>query len=297
MALDNKYFSFCKELGIMKENYSQQSALNTIINAVSKRRDADPAFIAAVSKLTLSSPEVSIRSCILYQYDIDVDYVVGGIIKNGNINEFGSSGVHDSLHITEWQGKGEYTVLKDVSSVPYAIYNNNNLFTYEEMKKALTKVIEKKVPSNCTSFQSKNWSVSAFIVPTLVIIMNYKGKEFQMYYNLHNGYYRYTWEENPALIAKGNKARTYQNLAKAGCLILAIIAVLIGFSGGNAVAGVLPLIIVIAEIFILKKTKKNKRYYQKLFLDNPDKKISSVVLKAIPMIMLSLFALIGALAM
>ncbi len=295
MALDNKYFSFCKELGIMKENYSQQSALNTIINAVSKRRDADPAFIAAVSKLTLSSPEVSIRSCILYQYDIDVDYVVGGIIKNGNINEFGSSGVHDSLHITEWQGKGEYTVLKDVSSVPYAIYNNNNLFTYEEMKKALTKVIEKKVPSNCTSFQSKNWSVSAFIVPTLVIIMKYKGKEFQMYYNLHNGYYRYTWEENPALIAMGNKARTYQNLAKAGCLILAIIAALAGFSN-TAGAGIFALIIVIAEIFIIKKTKKSKREFQKMFLENPDKKISSVVLKAIPMVMLSIFALIIALA-
>lgn len=296
MALDSKYFSFCKELGIMKENYTHQNALNTIINAVKGRKDADPAFIAAVSKLTLASPEVSVRSCMLYRYNIDVDYVVNGVIKNGTINEFGSSGVHDSLHITEWKGQGEYTVLKDFSSVNYPIYNDNNLFTYEEMKKALTKVIEKKVPSNCTSFQSKNWSVSAYVVPTLVIIMHYKGKEFQMYYNLHNGYYRYTWEENPVLIARGNKARSLQNLVKFACVAFAILGVILGFSGGHTTGAIFALVIVLAEFFIIKKTKKSKRDFQKYFLNDPSKKVSTYILKCIPMIALSLFAFIMALS-
>ena len=110
MRLDSKYYSFCKEIGLMKENYGHQQALDSIKKSVAQTRAADPAFIAKVQQLTLTSPEVSMRVCILYKYDIDLHYVVGGNIKDGKVNEFGASGVPDSLYITKYQGNGEYTV-------------------------------------------------------------------------------------------------------------------------------------------------------------------------------------------
>ena len=99
MIVDSKYFSYCKEIGLMKENCSHQAALDCIIKAVKGKRQADPKFVEAVSKLTLSSPEVSVRSCVLYHYDVDLTYVVGGNIKHGRVSDFAQStgGAPDSL--------------------------------------------------------------------------------------------------------------------------------------------------------------------------------------------------------
>ena len=144
--LDKRHFDFCEEIGIMKEQVSHQEALDTIKKAISETKSADPKFVEQVSKLTLDSPEVSVRSCILYHYDIDVDYVVNGNIRNTTVKDFGHSGVHDSLHITEFTGDGDYTVLDSIEEVPYEIFNDDNLFTYEEMKKALSNVVESALP-------------------------------------------------------------------------------------------------------------------------------------------------------
>ena len=137
MYLDSKYYSYCKELGVMKENYSQSGALETLKKAVAGTKTADPAFKAAVSALTLSSAQVSVRACMIYRYDIDLNYVVGGNIKHGRIADFGQCGVNDDLRITEYKDKGDYTVLKDFSSLPYTLYNERNVFTYDAMKKSL----------------------------------------------------------------------------------------------------------------------------------------------------------------
>jgi len=42
MRLDSKYYSYCKQIGILKENCSHQSALDTIIKAVKGTKQADP---------------------------------------------------------------------------------------------------------------------------------------------------------------------------------------------------------------------------------------------------------------
>ena len=289
--IDNKYFSFCKEIGIMEENTSHQAALDCIIKAVRGSKGVDPRFVERVSRLTLNSPEVSIRSCVLYRYNIDVDYVVNGLIKNTSISEFGSSGVHDSLHITEYKGDGNYRVIKSAADIPYDVFNDNNLFTFEGMKKALSGVIEKRLPSNYTSFQSKNWDVSAYIVPVLVIILNYNNKEYQMYYNLQNDYYHWEWAEDPVLLKKGNQSKTYSGLLTVASYILTALGILVALSNGAGFASTaISILLLVIEIIIAKKSKKSKREYQKLFT----KKDGMTIPKAIaPYIVMGVIAFVA----
>ena len=262
--IDNQYFSFCKEIGIMNENVSHQHALDCIIKAVRGTKGVDPMFADKVSRLTLNSPEVSIRSCVLYRYDIDVDYVVNGQIKNGNISDFGSSGVHDSLKITEYKGDGSYRVLRSAAEIPYDIFNDNNLFTFEGMKKALTGVVEKRLPSSCTSFQSKNWDVCAYIVPVLVIILYYDNKEYQMYYNLQNCNYHWAWAEDPVLLNKGAQAKTYSTLITFASFFFSVIGMLYAISSSFVLA-LIPIALFAGQVIISKKSKKSKREYQNMF--------------------------------
>lgn len=293
MKLDSKYFSFCDKIGIMKENYTHQHALDTIIKKLSAERGADPKFKEIVSKLTLSSPQVEIRACVLYHYDMDVDYVVNGNIKNGTISEFGASGVPDSLHLTEYSGDGNYTTLPDVNNVPYPVWNSNNLFTLEEMKKALGKVIEKKLPSGATSYQSKKWSVSAFFVPTMVVRINYNKKEYQLYYNLQNGYHHWEWPDDPALVKKGNKTKTYTSLMDFVALVLSVFAAVAGIANKGFVPA-LPAIAIVAVIFFLnKKLKRTKREYQRIFLKNPSQKMTRYLISSGIRIALALFSMIA----
>lgn len=296
MGLDNKYFSYCKEIGLMKENYTKERALETLKKAVKDTYEADPAFVERVSKLTLNSKEVSTRSCVLYRYNINLEYVVGGVIKRTTINEFGQSGVHESLHITDYQGEGNYTILKDASQIPYSSYNDKNLFTYEEMKKALTNLIEKKLPSNCTYFESKGWDISAYIVPVLVVIMEYNGKTYYLYYNLQNGYYHWEWPIDPAMLKSGKKAHKLAKLFRFVAVAVAILAVIVGFSMSNSIQAVIAIIITIVNIILIKNKCKSLGYYEKVYRKDRNKNKFALVILEYVMMGLSLLALILCLA-
>ncbi len=294
MALSMNNFNFCKEIGIMKENISHQAALDTIKKAVREKKQADPKYVEYINKLTLNSPEVSVRVCVLYQYNLDVDYVVGGNIKNTRIVDFGYSGCPDSLHITEYSGKGEYTVIKNVADVKYSIYNDHNLFTLESMKKALTKAVEEHLPSNCTSFQSKEWDVYAYLVPVLVLITNYGGVERQLYYNLHNNYYHYKWANNPVLLKRGKQAKNLTGLLRFAGIAFTIGAIISSIS--NFSEHILSLLMGIAylmvQIIVYKKTKKSKTEFENIFLKDIDKSVPQALIKQFIFTGISLLILI-----
>lgn len=292
MAIDNKYFSFCKEIGIMKENYSQQTALNTLINAVKNKKGVDPEYVKKLSSLTLSSREVSVRSCVLYRYDIDVEYIQNGKKKQGNIYDFGHSGVHEHLKITEYKGEGEYTIIKSASQIPYSIFNSNNLFTYDEMKGALTKIVSKRVPSGTTSWESNNWSISAYIVPTLVIILEYNNKDYYLYYNLQNGCYHYEWRWDQKLLSNAKKAKQYSTLLSVVSIVICAIAAIVSLNAVSKGVIVLPIGLAIIYILIMKKFSKTKKQYEDLFFKKPETKLPTLLIKQFIMIAIALFVLL-----
>jgi len=295
MRLDQKYFSYCREIGIMKENTTHQAALNTLIKAVQDVPSADPDFVKLVSGLTLSSPEVSVRSCVLYHLDIDVDYVVNGRIKNTRINTYAQSGCHDSLHLTEYAGEGNYTVLDDVSSVSYHVFNDENLFTLDGMKSALGGLIEERIPSDFSSWQSKNWEVDAYIVPVMVIILTYKKKEYQMYYNLQNDYYHYEWANNPKLLHKGTGVKILSVVSHIAGVALGALGALNALGSFALDITLLPIVIFIAQLLMIKFTKKTKYEYQRVFLDKPDTKFIMPLILPLVIAGLGLVALVSSL--
>ena len=275
MYLDSKYYSYCKELGVMKENYSQSGALETLKKAVANTKNADPEFKRMVASLTMSSAQVSIRACM-----------VGGNIKHGRIADFGQCGVNDDLRITQYKDNGDYTVLKDFSSLPYSLYNERNVFTYEAMKNALKDVINKQVPRGTTSYESTDWSVSCYAVPVLVAILKHSnGKTYYLSYNLHNGRYHWEWPYDPALLKMGKQAATYSKLAKVGSIALSIVAILsaIVTATNSEYAGFnpLPFILAIVNFFVIKKTTKSKSYYENYFTKNPGQKLVKPLIPSI----------------
>lgn len=289
MALDNRYFSFCKTLGLMKEKFTRQRALDAIKNAVKNDKAADPAFVAEVEKLTLNSREVYIRVCVLYHYQMNVKYVAGGAMKSTVINDFGHSGVPDSLKLTKF-GEGEYTTLQNASQVPFPVYNDENLFTLESMKSALAKVIEERLP-NATDYQTNGWDVSAYFVPTLIVDMHWNGKRYPMYYNLQNGCYHWDYPDNPALLKKGATAKTLSTLATVGSYVLSVLSALTAISAGlgAAIPGVIAFII---THILAKKNKHSKNYYQKYFLNNPEKGLLAPIKFIIPMLIVAIIAFV-----
>ena len=291
MYLDSKYYSYCKELGVMKENYSQSGALETLKKAVAGTKNADPEFKKAVAALTLSSPQVSIRACMIYRYDIDLSYVVGGNIKHGRIADFGQCGVNDDLRITEYKDKGDYTVLKDFSSLSYTLYNDRNVFTYEAMKNALKDVINKQVPRGTTSYESNNWSVSCYAVPVLVAIMKHSnGKTYYLSYNLHNGRYHWEWPYDPALLAMGKKASKIATLAKVGSIAVSILSILLVIA--NEFSNPLPIVLAVVNFIIIKKKSKSKSFFENYFVKNPDHKLTKPLTTSIITGAIAFFALI-----
>lgn len=299
MNLDRKYWSYCKEIGIMKENCTHQAALQCLIKAVNGIRTADPAFKSRVSSMTLSSPEVSIRSCMLYRYDIDLDYVVRGQLKHGHIGDFGNSGAPSGLAITSYAGDGSYTKLTDFSSVPYAIFNSHNLFTHDQIKGALKDVINKKVPSGTTSYESTNWSVSAYVVPVLVIKIVHNGKTYEQCYNLQNNKYTYCWPDDPALIQQGINAGKTSMKLRVVSFAIAVISLFAGLFSAESgpLPLVLPILILIGLVIYTNKTKKSKNYYERFFFNNYGKKPSAAYKPAIFGIVLSVFSLILAIVL
>lgn len=297
MYLDKKHYSFCSKMGLMKENYSKEQALKSIKKSVAETKEADPKFIELVQGLTLSSPEVEMRVCALYHYTADIDYVVNGLIKNTKINDFGYSGAPDSLYITKYKDEGKYTTITDPKEIPYDIFNDHNLFTSDGMKNALENAIDKALPSSYTSFKSNSWDVSVYFVPVLTVVVKFGKETYAMNYNLHNGRYHWEYPDNPALVKKGKRARSLRGLFKFAGFVMNIVAILTGIvnsSNGDAGAGafLVPILFLIVNIFLHKKTKNSKQYYKKLFIRNPDKKFFPVLIPAIFNTIIGLLALI-----
>lgn len=277
MKIDAKYFSFCKEVGVLTEHFSRETAMQSLIDAVKGTKTVDPKFAELVSGLTLNSQCVSLRACVLYQYSIDVDYVVGGMIRSKKIEDFGYSGAPDSLKVTDYYGKGEYKTLTDYTNIPFPIFNSKNLFTFESMKSAIKGVIENSLPSNCTSYQSKDWDVSAYLVPTLVVVLPYNGDTYELYYNLQNGCYSWQYPNNPVLLKKGDTAKTANVLGKLACIVLTAVVGFVNFTHASrsTLSVLIGLAFLIAQIVIAVKTKKTKGEYRSLVLKTPEKGIAS----------------------
>ncbi|MGM9968964.1 MAG: hypothetical protein ACI35S_01040 [Anaeroplasma sp.] len=291
MGLASKYFDYCNEIGILEEKYSHQHALDSLIAEVKKVTTVDPAFVEKVSNLTLNSSAVSVRSCVVYYYEADIDYVVGGNIKNTRISDFGYRHISDSIHITEFDKNAKYRVLKSSNDIPYSVYHEDCLFTLEEMKNALTNKLGDYLPKNYTSWQSKKWSVSAYIVPTLVVILNHNGSEYQLYYNLHNGYYHWEWPIDPAILNKAKKTKRLAKLTRVFGVIFGILALVFAIINKNVVAGIIGVLFGLIAFILIKKSKKN---YLNIFKKNKNKSIISCMIPELIITIITFIAFIVA---
>ena len=58
MGINNKYFEYCGELGLMKENYTKADALETLKEELRKENDINPKFLEAVEKIKKAMPKI-----------------------------------------------------------------------------------------------------------------------------------------------------------------------------------------------------------------------------------------------
>lgn len=301
MGLDKKYFDYCSKIGILKEDHDKQYALDSIKAKVAAVYDADPAFIQRVQNLTLNSYEVSVRSCVVYRYEADIEYVVGGNIRDTKVADFGYRHISDSLHITEFNDGATYKTLNSSYDIPYDVYHSENLFTYDQMKNALTDKLAEYLPSNYSSYRTKNWNVEAYIVPVLVVILDHGNESYQLYYNLHNGYYHWEWPIDPVIIKKGKQTKNLASFIRIASIVLSIISVLLAFSMmGNsdsysAMKVLVPVISTIVSITVNKKAKEKNKSYQDIFSKNKNKNIYSCVVPEFVLLGLAFVAFIFAL--
>ena len=291
MGLDSKYFSYCKEVGLMKEVISKQGALDYLKKLARQKKTCDPAFRAKVEALTVN--DMQTRVAVLYHYDVKLDYVQNGVIKHGEVAGFASSkgSIRDGLKITDFSKDGNYTVVKDVSTVPYPIYNDKQLFSYDEIKEAMKTLLNGKVPAGTTSYESKDWSVSAYLVPILCAEID----GHWLLYNLQNNYCVWDFPYDPALIEKGKKAKKYGGLVKLGSFVLPILGFLIAGLGdgtNNPLCFILPIAAIILNIVIANKTKKSKEYFKKFFINKPDAGLASAMKPAIGMAVVGFIAML-----
>jgi len=298
MKLDSKYYSFCKEVGLMSENYSRENALKLLKEAISKEKAADPEYVKRINALTLSSPEIRFRACILYQYNATVEYVKNGVINDTVINDIGTIGIADYLHITEYKGKGEYKVVTDIGDVPYSYWNDKNLLTFEDMKRVLANTIEDKLPAGTQSFRSKEWNVSAYLVPVLSVEIQIDKKWYYSSYNLQNGYYHWEYPDNPALVKLGKTTKRNLTLLRLLAVMLSAVGLVLAISAGaeSALAYVVPIVIGALNILIWKKTKKKGKYFDRFFLKNPNKTMMSQLIPGFFAVLLGLLSMIAAFA-
>lgn len=287
MAIDNKYFQYCKELGLMKETYTKEFAVKELIKHVTERSNVDPQFVSEMQTLTASSQGVVMRAAVLYRYDINLNYIQYGHSKSGRIADFGQSGVHKDLKITEYKGDGSFTRITSAAQVPYAIWNDKNLFTYEQMKGALKDVINKQIPQGTTEYSSTDWSISAYFVPVLVIFKNFGGKEYKMYFNLQNGCWHIEWPEDPTVKANAKKEKKFMGLYKAACILLSFIAMIVGANSGVTASILLTVALLIAQIVITVKNKPSSYEFEKKYLKNRTRKPAvGALLRVIPMLVI-----------
>lgn len=299
--LNRVNFDFCKEVGLMKENFSHQHALDAIKESVRNNMSTDPKFKDALDRITLDSREVSVRVCVLYEYKVDLIYVSNGQLQSKKIHKFGSSGVNDSLHIGEFKDEGKYAVVNDVTTIKYDIYNDKNLFTLEGMKKALASAVDDYLPRSVTDWQSKNWEVSAYLVPTLIVCLKFNNENYFLQYNLHNGYHTWQYPNDPTLLKRGKNAYRLSKLLRFSSFALNIAAFVFGIfsaiseSGSGIFAIISSIVLFIVQLNVTKKTKKNLKEYQNIFLKNPLKQLVQVLIPLFIFIGISMILFIIAL--
>ena len=269
MYLDSKYYSYFNKLGVMKENYSKEHAFMRLVEAIETDTGVHPEFTKKVKSLTIDSPEVSVRACMLYHYDLNVEYTINGRQKTATVKEYNSGGLPDGIEITKLKGDGDCTIVSDFSSLPYTVYNDNNIFTKDEMEDALLSLIKGRVPSGTSNYGYRG-SISAYAVPVMVIIIPFNGKDYQLSYNMHNGHYCWNNPDDPALLKKGKTAGGLAKLVRFAALALSVIGVIIGLS--NIEAGSLwfvSLILAVVQFIMWRKGKKEAKFFKKYFIKNP----------------------------
>lgn len=297
MGINNKYFEYCGELGLMKENYTKADALETLKEELRKENDINPKFLEAVEKITLDSSAIDMRVVVLYHVDIDVKYLCMGEWDHGTISENRCNGVPDALHIFDFEGEGEYKILNNASQVPYASWNDKNLFTLDEMKNALKGVIEDRLPARTARWEATGWNVNAYFVPVFSVDVPFNNKEYTLYFNLHNGYYHYEWPTNPEITNKAKKEKTFTTIFKLASIVLSIIGTVVSFGSNSDGAFILPAILTAIQLFVFFKFKKDLDDYRDKYEKKPKRNpISSAVLNSLLFIILAVVALAAGLS-
>ena len=280
MKLNNETFAFCKEVGLYKENTEKGAALEALKKCIREVKSVDPEFLKKVEALSLSdTSNVWTDVCVVYRYDVDLKYVINGLIKTTHIHDFGNAGAPSQLEVTRYYGDGVYTILKDVTTVKYPVWNEKNVFTLPEFKSALKDQIGKHLPTGWTSYETQNWEVSAYLVPVLIARVKHNGKDYDLYYNLHNKMMYYHWVNNPALIKRGKASAAIAT----ACMILGsltgAIGTIMGFTKGpNWICVLMGLVAMLANFFVVRKLKKDKAGYRDMYFKDPEKKLPIVLL-------------------
>ena len=241
MALKNSQFDFCKKIGLMKENISRQDALNLIKASFANNGDCDPEFKEIAAQLTLDNFTYAVAP--IYHYDVDLKYVLNRKTYTAHIADLGYYHVYKQLEITNYYGDGNYTVVNNLDALNLIPYHQDCIFTLQEMKKALTDTIDKKLPNGYSSFESERWDVNALLVPVIYAWINFKGQKYNVVANLHNKkIYTASYARWEAPYKAAKKARALSLLTVGLSLILPVLGIILSAVNQKWI-GLLPAII------------------------------------------------------
>lgn len=238
MALTSSQFSFCKKIGLMKENISREDSLNLIKQSFLNNSDVDPEFKKKVEALTLKDFTYVVAP--IYHYDVDLNYTINRKTYKTHIQDLGYYHVHKELEITNYYGDGDYKTVTDLDALKLGVYHNDCVFTMQEMKKALTDTIDKKLPNGYSSFESNSWEVNAFLVPCMYAWIKLNGKEYNIVANLHNKkIYTKAYAKWEAPYKRGKTARKLNVLITAVSGLVPLLGCILVIANGKW-AGIAP---------------------------------------------------------
>lgn len=281
MRLTNNNFSYCKKVGMLKENFTREQALKELYEDMVDTPDLDKAFLEEFKKVTTTSSNAGTWVAVMYSYDIDVNYKIQGKTLSKTVNGFGNTGTPDALKVTKYYGDGEYKTLTDVGSqCSFPVWNENNIFSYDEMKGALKNIIDDELPQGWQSYETTDWSVSAFLVPIFSIDIKVYGKEYTVNYNLHNGEYNYKYPIDKQLISKSKKASRLGTFVSIACLVVSIACLLLSFAtlSNKAYRAIISAAAVVYNIVMVIKYKKKESYWRDYFAKHSDKGVAKAIL-------------------
>lgn len=280
MRLTNANFDYCKRVGMLKENFTREHALKELREDMAETKDMDPAFLAEFEKVTVNSSNAGTWVAVMYNYDIDVTYKIQGKTLSKNISDFGKSGTPDALHVTEYYGDGEFKTLTDVATeCKFPVWNDNNIFSFDEMKGALKTIIENDLPSGWKSYEANDWTVSAYLVPIFSIDITVNGKEYTINYNLHNGHWNYDYLINKAILKKAKSVpRTAKALSIVGLILAAFFTVVALATQKGALTAVPAVALVYNIVMLIVYKKKDYKYCKNYFCDHPDAKPAKLLI-------------------